>query len=91
MPSCPTFRRCPFECKSQPLHAGEHHVTTRFIVQIDAGFQTAERGTGNFFDHAIDQLIKIEDGRDSLRSLLQPLQVCNDFIAGDARRNLGRG
>jgi len=48
-------------------------------------------GARDFCDHAVNQLIKIKDGPDSLGSFLQPLQVCNEFIAQNARRNFGLG
>ncbi len=50
------------------------------VVQVDAGFQTA-KGLRDFVDDAVNQLVEIENRRDSLRGLLHALQVI-DKIGG---------
>src|SRR5579871_5600923 len=50
---------------AKALHSGEHHLSALFIVQVDTGFEASER-IGDFADDAVNQLVKIENGRNFL-------------------------
>lgn len=65
-----------------PAHASQHHITAILVVQIDTGFH-ASKGLRHFVDHAVNQLIEIENRRDSLRGFLHTLQVV-DKIGGQS-------
>src|SRR5580698_8578594 len=72
------------------MHAGEHHFPAFFVVQVDAGFQTAE-GTGYIIHDVVDELIEVEDRSDLLRRLLQLLQLLHLIDEQRAHRNGGDG
>ena len=42
-----------------PAYPGKNQLTPQLVVQIDSGFKAAKRGTCDFFDHTVDQLIEI--------------------------------
>jgi hypothetical protein len=52
------------------VHAGKHHLTAFFVMQIDAGFHAA-KGPGHVIHNIVDELIEIENRRDLLRRFLQ--------------------
>src|ERR1700728_5139774 len=67
------------------MHAVEHHLSARLVVQVDAGFKAAE-GTGNVVHDVLDELIEIEDRSDLLGGFLQFLKFLNLSVELRARR-----
>ena len=85
--------------QSASPHAGQHHLAVILVVQVDTGFQTS-KGLRHFVDDAVNQLIEIENRRDSLRGLLHALQVVDkiggqrtdveNLVAGGTRKRCHR-
>ena len=72
-------------------HPRQHHLAVLFVVQVDAGLDAPE-GIRDFIDHAVDQLVEVENRSDLMRGFLHALQVL-DKIGGHSPdgRNLTAG
>ena len=67
-------------------NAGHHHLAPLLIVQENRSFH-ATKGMSHFVDDTVNQLVEIENGRNSLRGFLYALQVIHEI--GGQRANGG--
>ena len=68
----------PFAIQAASTHSAQHHLAASFVVQVDARLQTA-KAENYFIDDAVDELVEIENRRDSLRSFLHTLQIFDEI------------
>jgi hypothetical protein len=80
----------PLLVNPAPAHSGQNHFFPLFVVQVNACFQASE-ALGHLVNDTGNELIEIENGRNSLRGLLHTLQIFDQVGWQVANRDFASG